>query len=84
MRNNLLTKELKFSMDGVVKVAKWEHIMQLYQHNPTYKGLKIIKDLTENHCNKDKIPKMKVKYAAQLFSQTVGKTMGYLAGKSIM
>lgn len=30
------------------------------------------------------MPKMKVKYAAQLFSQTVGKTMGYLAGKSIM
>lgn len=84
MRNNLLTKNLKFTMDGEVKVAKWEHIMQLYENNPTYKGLKMIKNLTENHCNKEKIPKMKVKYASQLFSQTVGKTMGYLAGKSII
>lgn len=84
MRNNLLTKNLKFKIDGQVKVAKWEHIMQLYENNPTYKGLRIIKNLTENHCNKDKIPKMKVKYASQLFSQTVGKTMGYLAGKSII
>lgn len=43
MRNNLLTKNLLYSIDGVNKVAKWEHILQLYQNNPTYKGLKIIK-----------------------------------------
>lgn len=84
MRNNLMTKDLKFTLNGEVKVAKWEHIMLLYANNPTYKGLKIIKNLTENHCNKEKIPKMKVKYASQLFSQTVGKTMGYLAGKFLL
>ncbi|CAH2088734.1 unnamed protein product [Euphydryas editha] len=79
LRNNLITKNLKYTMDGQEKLAKWEHIKTLYENSPTYKGLKLIKKLTENHCNKDKIPKMKVKYASQLFSQTVGKTMGYLA-----
>lgn len=83
LRNNLLTKNLKFTIEGQEKIAKWEHITQLYVNNPTYQGLKLIKNLTENHCNKEKIPKMKVKYASQLFSQTVGKTMGYLAGKSM-
>lgn len=81
LRNNLLTKNLKYVMDGKEKVAKWDHIKMLYENNPAYKGLKLIKNLTENHCHQEKIPKMKVKYASQLFSQTVGKTMGYLAGK---
>ena len=81
IRNNLLSKNLKYVLDGKERLAKWDHITKLYENNPTYKGLKIIKNLTENHCNKEKIPKMKVKFASQLFSQTVGKTMGYLAGK---
>ncbi|CAG4948119.1 unnamed protein product [Colias eurytheme] len=84
LRNNLLTKNLQYVINGESKVAKWEHIVELYHNNPTYKGLKIIKNLTESHCLKEKIPKMKVKYAAQLFSQTVGKTMGYLAEIGIL
>ncbi|KAG7298322.1 hypothetical protein JYU34_017922 [Plutella xylostella] len=84
IRNNLLTKELHFKIDGVEKVAKWDHITQLYKNNPTYKGIKIIKKLTENHCNPEKIPKMKVKFASQIFSNTVGLNMGYLADQGIL
>ncbi|CAG4948422.1 unnamed protein product [Colias eurytheme] len=84
IRNNLLTKNLKVTIGGEEKIVKWEHITQLYENNPTYKGLKIIKNLTEYHCDKNKILKMKVKYASQLFSQTVGKTMGYLAENGLL
>lgn len=83
MRNNLLNKNLKYIMDGTERVAKWDHILKLYENNPTYKGIRLIKKLTKNHCDPNKIPKMKVKHASQIFSHTVGVNMGFLAGKFI-
>lgn len=52
-------------MDGTERVAKWDHILKLYENNPTYKGIRLIKKLTKNHCDPNKIPKMKVKHAFQ-------------------
>lgn len=80
LRNNLMSKDLVYTMENKKRVAKWDHIMQLYNNTPSYKGLRLIKNFTESHCNPAKIPKMKVKYASQLFSQSTGLTMGYLAG----
>lgn len=81
IRNNLLTKNLICTMEGEQKLAKWEHIVNFYENVPTYKGIKLVKKITEYHCNPQKIPKMKVKFASQIFSQTVGVNMGYLAGE---
>lgn len=81
IRNNLITKNLLCTIDKSVKIAKWEHIMHLYEENPAYKGIRLMKNLTEAHVNPKKISKMKVKYATQVFSKTVATNMGYLAGE---
>lgn len=80
VRNNLLTKNLKFEINGEIKTAKWHHLELLMKENPAYKGIRLVPKITENHIDGKKISKMKVKYAAQVFSQTVASNMGYLAG----
>lgn len=81
IRNNLISKHLKYIKNGEVKMAKWAHIMALHKENPGYKGIRLVPKLTDAHCDPSKIPRMKVKNATQLFSQTVASNMGYLAGK---
>lgn len=80
VRNNLLTKDLKYTLDNVERTAKWEHLQLLYNESPGYKGLRLIPTLSERHVVPNKISKMKVKHAAQVFSQKVASNMGYLAG----
>lgn len=82
MRNNLLNKDLQFEKDGTIKTAKWSHLRLLLKENPGYKGIKMIPKLTEHHVNPEKLNKMKVKYASQIFSRTIASNMGYLAGKT--
>ncbi|CAH2989328.1 unnamed protein product [Chilo suppressalis] len=84
IRNNLLNKNLHFVKDDVQKTAKWSHLQLLNKENPGYKGIRLIPKLTENHVNPEKINKMKVKYASQIFSRTVASNMGYLADKGIL
>lgn len=81
IRNNLITKNLKCIIEDEVKIAKWDHLIKLHEENPSYKGIRLIKNLTEAHIDPKKIPKMKVKMATQIFSQTVATSMGYLAGE---
>lgn len=80
IRNNLLVKNLKYTIDGIEKVAKWDHLIKLFQEDPGYKGIRLLKNLTEDHINPEKC-KMKVKFATQIFSQRVASTMGYLTCK---
>lgn len=54
IRNNLLDKNLKCYMDKEEKTAKWQHIILLYNENPSYKGLRLTPKLTENHINSKK------------------------------
>ncbi|KAL4716986.1 hypothetical protein ACJJTC_001847 [Scirpophaga incertulas] len=51
IRNNLMSKNLKFMKDGKIKIAKWSHIEQLSNENPGYKGIRMIPKLTEIHVN---------------------------------
>lgn len=81
IRNNLISKNLKYIKDGNIRTAKWEHINALHKENPGYRGIRLLPKLTDSHCDPSKIPRMKVKYATQLFSQTVASNMGYFAGK---
>ncbi|XP_026724779.1 uncharacterized protein LOC113491811 [Trichoplusia ni] len=83
IRNNLITKNIQYKKDSKVQTAKWEHITALprkpgQQRHKT--GAKIDR-LPLHSC---KIPRMKVKFTTQLFSQTVATNMGYLADKGII
>ncbi|RVE41073.1 hypothetical protein evm_014276 [Chilo suppressalis] len=85
IRNNLLNKKLIYTNElGKECTAKWEHLEMLYAENPAYKGLRLVPKLTDQHVIKEKIGKMRVKFASQIFSQTVGLVMGYLAEKGIL
>lgn len=80
IRNNLLTKNLEFKEDGKTKLASWSHIEALYNRGPGYKGVKLVNKLTAQHVIPKFIPKMRVKHCTQVFSEGVGRTMGYMAG----
>lgn len=80
IRNNLMSKNLNYVKDGKTKTAKWSHLEDLQNENPGYKGIRLMPKLTDQHVKPEKINKMKVKYASQIFSRTVASNMGYLAG----
>ncbi|XP_063893678.1 uncharacterized protein LOC135117720 [Helicoverpa armigera] len=84
IRNNLMTKNLEYTIDGATKTAKWSHLKLLLNENPGYKGVRLIPKLTEYHVNPLKMNKQKVKFASQIFSRTVASNMGYLADKNIL
>lgn len=76
VRNNLPTKDLKCKLDGREEIAKWQHQVLLHKGNPGYKNIKLKPKMTDNHVDDvhvvtKKIAKMKVKFAAQIFSPNV-------------
>ena len=62
IRNNLITKNLKFTIKGKEGIAKWDHIVNLYNRCPGYKGVKLVPKLTAHHVLPALIPKMRVKH----------------------
>lgn len=83
IRNNFLTKNIRYKIDNVTRTAKWDHIIKLYQSDNgpnTIQGLRILPYLTDQHVYSDKIKKMKVKYAAQIFSHRLASSL-YLAAR---
>lgn len=83
IRNNLITKNLKYQMTGKECVAKWSHIVALYNRCPGYKGVKLVPKLTSHHVVPALIPKMRVKHCTQVFSKSVGVALGCMAGMHI-
>lgn len=79
IRNNLLTKDLKFDMDGQSKTAKWSHVEQFYRLDTYDPSLRICTKLTDAHVIREKINKMKVKNCTQVFSYAVGSLMKRIA-----
>ncbi|KAB0804407.1 hypothetical protein PPYR_01377 [Photinus pyralis] len=79
IRNNLLLKNLHFTMNDVEHVAKWEHIEQLYFLD-TAEDTRLLPKLTDRHVIGKKINKMKVAYMTQLFSHAVGAHLQRFAG----
>lgn len=62
-----MTKRLEYvdPLTGEVKYAMWSIVELLYEMNPK------VGKLTEEHVVPAKIKKMRVKYAAQVFSRSV-------------
>ncbi|XP_045493197.1 uncharacterized protein LOC123692481 [Colias croceus] len=84
VRNNLLKKDAEFLQNGETKCAKWEHLKLLLDIDDGDDEIRLLNKLTEMHIIKDKIPKMKVKYAAQVFSQRVSSAMRFLARHNVL
>lgn len=74
LRNNLLNKELHFSLKNKKHVAKWVHIEQFYLLDCDDEN-RICNKLTDQHVMRGKINKMKVSCCTQVFSYQVGMIM---------
>ncbi|XP_046405826.1 uncharacterized protein LOC124170861 [Ischnura elegans] len=77
MRNGLLTKDLKFCLQGENKTASWQHILQFYAID--HREYRAVPSLTDLCAVPEKIKKMKVSYCCQVFSQRLSSVMGLLA-----
>jgi len=77
VRNNLLTKDVTFIKDGKKCSASWRYIAYLYEIDKKNELLEFraLPKLTDIHIYVDKIKKLKVSTAAQIFSQRVAATM---------
>lgn len=69
--NNLLTNELHFTVDGIHKVASWNHIVRFYYSDKEDHELRLCPKLTDFHVP-EKIKKMKVSCAPRVFNQRNG------------
>lgn len=72
IRKNLLVKNCLFTIKNVNYTAKWQHFIDLYNVDDPEEDLKMCSKLSENNLKIEKMPKMKVSVAAQIFSQRVG------------
>lgn len=69
IRNNLMTKDLHFTQDGVKKIAKWQDVVDFYMLDEGDDDVRMCPKLTDAHVLADKVKKMKVSYCAQVFNQ---------------
>ncbi|KAJ8913375.1 hypothetical protein NQ315_008767 [Exocentrus adspersus] len=78
LRNNFIDKSIHFVKDSEIKTAKWEHIQRLYEcdSGPGAPGeFRTLNHLTDEHIYAGKMRKMKVKFAAQIFSSRLASTL---------
>ncbi|CAG4972030.1 unnamed protein product [Colias eurytheme] len=81
IRNNLLNKDLVYTSNNVQKTVKWEYFQKLYAADKSYGELRLLDKLTEEHINPEKINKMRVKTATQLFSHSVAVATEHLSAR---
>lgn len=87
LRNNLLTKNMRyidFNDHNKEKCVKWDYFEMLYVADKSLGELRCLQKLTEEHINKDKIKKMRVKTAAQVFSHSVACTTDHLTARKLL
>lgn len=66
---------MNFKINNETKMANWDHIVKLYELDVGDFNTRMCFTLTDSHVYKEKLKKMKVKYAAQVFSHRVSSTM---------
>lgn len=66
LRNNLITKNLKYTMEKIEYTAKWEHIETAFWIDQSRRPFHTMKKLTDCHVVPQKINKMKVKLCTQV------------------
>lgn len=75
VRNNLISYDMTFIKENIKMKANWNHIIQLYKLDEGDFNTRMCNKLTDSHIFKEKLKKMKVKHAAQVFSHRVSSTM---------
>jgi hypothetical protein len=76
IRNNLLERDAKFNWkEPVEQIASWRDIITAYELDTGDFDTRMMCKLTDQHVYPEKMKKMKVKLAAQVFSQRVSSTM---------
>ncbi|KAJ8915390.1 hypothetical protein NQ315_008277 [Exocentrus adspersus] len=75
----MIVNDVKFAMDDVQQKASWQDIIDLYKLDEGDFDTLMCYKLTDSHIYKEKLKKMKVKHAAQVFSHRVSSTMQWTA-----
>lgn len=79
VRNNLLTKDLDTDITNKsineIKYASWDHVILTYEIDKLCFMKRQLPKIMKKHVDPKLIPKMKVKYAAEIFSNTVSNFM---------
>ncbi|KRT84953.1 hypothetical protein AMK59_277 [Oryctes borbonicus] len=83
LRNTFLDNNIHFLWEGVQKTASWSHVIMFYENDQGNDDIRLVPKLTDRHIYKEKINKMKVSLAAQIFSQRLSATMRKFAGCNI-
>lgn len=81
IRNNLLNKNVVFTINGEQKEASWDNIVDLYEIDSNIPDVRMLPILTLEHVDRNKIKKMKLKNAAQVLGERVSSIMSYLSSK---
>jgi hypothetical protein len=78
VRNNMITKNLIWEVNGEVLVAKWKHIKEAYFNDAACGELRVLHKITDLHVIPAKIKKMKVCYATQVLSHSMASMISLL------
>ncbi|CAH2083306.1 unnamed protein product [Euphydryas editha] len=81
IRNNLITKDLSYVTNNEKKIVKWDYFKMVYDADKSYAELRLLNKITEEHINPEKINKMRVKSATQLFSHSVAVVTEHLTAR---
>ncbi|CAG4938594.1 unnamed protein product [Colias eurytheme] len=81
LRNNLMTKNMAYTFEKEKKIVKWEYFQNVYAADKSYGELRLLHKVTEEHINPEKINKMRVKSATQLFSHSLAVVTEHLCGR---
>lgn len=81
IRNNLLTKDMVYEVNNEQQIVKWEYYQKLYAADMSFDELRLLDKITEEHINPEKINKMRVKSATQIFSHSVAVAAEHLTAR---
>ncbi|KAF9406036.1 hypothetical protein HW555_013454 [Spodoptera exigua] len=84
VRNNLLTKDLIYTINNSQKIVKWEYFQMIYAADKSYGELRLLDKITEEHVNPEKINKMRVKHATQIFSHSMAVVAEHLTARGAL
>ncbi|XP_069363865.1 uncharacterized protein [Maniola hyperantus] len=83
IRNDLITKDLKCTLDGKERVAKWNHFVQYEKVCQSVFGSKGMHTISKHHVDPKKIDIIDPFYAIELFCDKNGRFMANMAGQSL-
>lgn len=87
IRNNLLNQDIHYVdiKDGnKIKIVTFKYFKMIYEADQSFGELRILHSITEEHVTKDKIRKMEVELAAQLFSHSMAVAIEHLSFREII